>query len=280
VSLKSYIELVRIHNVIGASIGAIMGFLVSSGWHIELKQLIISAIVVGLIAAGGYVINDIYDIEIDKINKPYRPLPSGKVSLRMAKVVTILAFLLGIFLSIFLGIYNFILAILVSISLIYYAKSLKKTGIYGNILVATNTALSIFYGGLAYFSGDWLIRIIVPTFYSFFLTLSREIVKGIEDYNGDLAYNVKTLATTLGIRKAWKIAKILLIILILISPIPYFLGFNFLYPIMLAITFLPFVILSIIQRESIEGASKARTYLKISAISGIIAFLIGSIPFI
>jgi len=89
---------------------------------------------------------------------------------------------------------------------------------------------------------------------------------------------VKTLATTLGISKSWRIAKILLTLLLVISPLPFFIGFNLIYIIILIIAFIPFTILSIIQKETIEGASKARTYLKISAIAGIIAFLLGSLP--
>ncbi|AGJ62874.1 UbiA family prenyltransferase [Saccharolobus islandicus] len=277
-SLKSYMQLVRMHNVIGAALGAIMGFLVSSQWYLELKGILLSALVVGLIAAGGYVINDVYDVEIDKINKPYRPIPSGRISVNKAKALSITLFVIGIALSILLNIYAIVIALLTTIGLVYYAKDLKKTGFYGNLLVATTTALSIFYGGLAFFSDNWLLRIIIPTFYSFFLTLIREIVKGIEDYNGDLLNNVKTLATTLGISKSWRIAKILLTLLLVISPLPFFIGFNLIYIIILIIAFIPFTILSIIQKETIEGASKARTYLKISAIAGIIAFLLGSLP--
>ncbi|MEM0199951.1 MAG: UbiA family prenyltransferase [Saccharolobus sp.] len=277
-SLKSYIELVRIHNVIGAALGAIMGYLVSSEWKLEFKPMLLSALVVGFIAAGGYIINDIYDVEIDKINKPSRPIPSGRVSINSAKAFAIAMFSLGELLAIFLGIYQAILAFFVTMGLIYYAKKLKKTGIYGNLLVAITTALSIFYGGFAFFSGNWLSRIIIPTFYSFFLTLVREIVKGIEDYTGDMLHNVRTLATTLGVYKSWRIAKVLLVILLVISPIPYFVGFNFIYVVLLISVFVPFVILSLIQKESIEGAAKARTYLKIAAICGIIAFLLGSLP--
>ncbi|WP_338600583.1 UbiA family prenyltransferase [Sulfolobus tengchongensis] len=279
-SFKSYMQLVRIHNVIGAALGAIMGFLVSSKWQIlEAKQLLLSALVVGLIAAGGYVINDVYDVEIDKINKPYRPIPSGSISINQARTLAIILFAVGVLASIWLNVFAIIVALLTVIGLVYYAKELKRTGLYGNLLVATTTALSIFYGGLAFFSDDWLSRIAIPTFYSFFLTLTREIVKGIEDYNGDLANNVRTLATTLGINKSWKIVKALLALLLIVSPIPFFIGFNFIYIVILIVAFIPFTILSIVQKNTIEGASKARSYLKISAIAGIIAFLLGSLPF-
>lgn len=277
VNIKAYLQLVRIHNVVGAAIGDLMGYLVASFWNINLIKLVISIIVVASVAAGGYVINDVFDVEIDKINKPYRPIPSGQVSIRDATVLAYVLFGVGVVLSALLGLLQFVLALLVAISLYYYAKSIKRTGFYGNLLVATNTALSIFYGGLAYFQGEWLIRVIIPTFYSFLLTVSREIVKGIEDVKGDSAHGVKTLAVRLGVTRAWYIAKLLLVFILIISPIPYLLGFNFLYLIFLSVVWV-YIILTILQSKSIEGAVKGRSYLKVAAIAGIITFLIGSFP--
>ncbi|MEM0374251.1 MAG: UbiA family prenyltransferase, partial [Sulfolobales archaeon] len=102
--IRDILQLVRIHNVLGSSIGAITGFLIASNWALDkLQYLILSAAIVGLTSAGGYVINDIYDIEIDKINKPKRPLPSGKVSIKEAWYITIVFFSISIISSVFLN---------------------------------------------------------------------------------------------------------------------------------------------------------------------------------
>lgn len=275
--MSSYLKLVRIHNVIGAAIGDFMGYVVSSSWQFETKSIVISLLVVALVAAGGYAINDVYDIDIDRINKPDRPLPSGKISVRNAKILAYTTMVLGCILSIFLGYIQFSIAVITTILLIFYAKTLKREGLPGNLVVALTTALSIFYGGLAYFQGYWLEKVIVPTFYSFLLTLGREFIKGIEDYEGDKAFNVKTLATTLGIERTWTIARIVLILMLVISPIPMFLGFNLLYPIVL-IPFYYFTLLAILSETSIKGGEKARGYMKVSAFLGIIAFMLGSLP--
>ena len=275
-SVKAYLELVRIHNVIGSAISAFMGFVIASEWKLIPIKMILAMIIVASIAAAGYVINDVYDVEIDKINKPERPLPSGKVKIKTAKTISFILFLVGTSLSILLNICAFIVAFLTAISLYYYAKNLKKDGVIGNIIVASTSSLSAFYGGLAYFEGSWIVRVFIPTLYIFFFTLSREFIKGIEDIEGDKANGVKTLAISLGIRKTWIIAKIILLGLLIASPIPYFYGFNIIY--LGGILILDVIlILVLLQKHRKESASKARAYMKVYALGALLTFAVGAL---
>ncbi|BAB66520.1 UbiA family prenyltransferase [Sulfurisphaera tokodaii] len=276
-SVKAYFELVRIHNVIGSAISVFMGYVVASEWKIVPIKLILAMIVVSVIAAGGYIINDVFDIEIDKINKPNRPLPSGRIKISRARSLSIVLFLVGIVLSVLLNIYAFIIALLTVLALYYYAKDLKKQGLVGNLIVALTSALSAFYGGLAFFEGSWVIRTLIPTLYIFFFTLTREFVKGIEDVKGDMTNGVKTLAVRVGIEKTWFISKIILVILIVTSFIPYFFGFNIIY--LIGILFLDIIlILVVLLRHDIESASKARAYMKVYALGTLILFALGTLP--
>ena len=275
-SVKAYLELVRIHNVIGSAISAFMGFVIASEWKLAPIRLMLAMTIVASIAAAGYVINDVYDIEIDKINKPERPLPSGRVKIETAKTLAFVLFIIGTALSIFLNIYAFIVALLTTLSLYYYAKNLKKEGLIGNIIVASTSALSAFYGGLAYFEGSWIIRSIIPTLYIFFFTLSREFIKGIEDVEGDKANGVKTLAVNLGIQKTWIISKIILLGLLIASPIPYFYGFNAIYLGGILILNVILVIV-ILQKHTKESAAKARKYTKIYALGALVIFALGAL---
>jgi len=275
-SVKAYFQLIRIHNVVGSAISAFMGFVVASNWSINPIKLVVSMLVVALVAAGGYVINDIYDIEIDRINKPYRPLPSGEISIRKAFIITWSTFIIGALFSAILGVYPFILALVTIILLVFYAKKLKKEGIVGNFVVALTSALSAFYGGLTYFNGNWFYRVIIPTLFIFFFTLSREFIKGIEDVIGDKENGVKTLAVKLGITRTWTISKIILLLLLITSPIPFFLGFSIIY--LLGIISLDSILAYIIFLENtIESASKARSLMKIYALGTLVLFALGSL---
>ncbi|BCU71349.1 UbiA family prenyltransferase [Stygiolobus caldivivus] len=278
-AVKPYLQLVRIHNVIGSAISALMGYLVSSHWHIIPLKVIIAMLVVAFVATGGYVINDVYDVEIDRINKPYRPIPSGAISLNRARNLSYITSLVGIALSALLGLAQFLVALVTVILLFLYASSLKRSGLVGNLIVALTSALSAFYGGLAYFSGDWLYWVSIPTLYIFFFTLVREFIKGIEDYEGDKENYVKTLAVRIGISKTWKISKTILLILVITSPLPYLLGFNILY--LISILLLDILLVYILLlKEDIQSSAKARSLMKVYAIGTMLAFIIGSFSLI
>jgi geranylgeranylglycerol-phosphate geranylgeranyltransferase len=275
--VNPYLKLIRIHNVVGASIGDFAGYVVASHWHLLPERLLLSMLVVALVAMGGYVINDVFDVEIDKINKPDRPIPSGQVSLRNATLLAYSGFAFGTAISIVLGYLQALVSAITSLLLYWYARSLKRAGLPGNLVVALTTALSLFYGGLAYYQGNWAALVFIPTAYSFLLTLAREIVKGIEDYVGDKAYGVRTLATTLGVERAWDVAKALLLVVLITSPLPYFLGFSVIY-LILMVPFWYLTLKSLLQPKTIEGGGKARAYLKGSAFIGIVAFALGAVP--
>jgi geranylgeranylglycerol-phosphate geranylgeranyltransferase len=274
--ITAYIRLVRLHNVVGATLGDVMGYLVSSKWaHVSLVTLTISALVVGLVAAGGYVINDVFDVEIDRINKPDRPIPAGKVSLRSAKILSACLFALGILLSIWINLYALVVSFLTALMLYAYASHLKKTGVWGNFVVSLTTSLSIFFGAIAAERGYELVAI--PTLYSFTLTMCREIVKGVEDYEGDSLNNVKTLAVSIGVERAWGVIRKLLIVLMILAPLPIALGYNISYVTLIAI-FYVYVIRTYLTESSIRGGAKGREYLKVAAVVAILAFLFGSYP--
>jgi len=275
--VNPYFRLVRIHNVLGAAFGAFTGYVVGAGWEIRPLSLVEALLVVSLVAAGGYSINDVYDLEIDRINKPDRPLPSGAISLRRATYLSYSLMGLGVMIAVIQGGAQAAVALLTATALVLYARDLKKTGFYGNLLVATTTALSIFYGGISYGSGTWLDKIWIPVVYTFLLTLSREVIKGIEDYRGDLIHGVRTVATRMGVERAWTIARASLISTSLISPLPLLLGFNLLYGVLL-VPFLYFTARAIKAETSEQGASKARALLKGSAFIGMLAFSLGSLP--
>ncbi|AHC51782.1 MFS transporter [Sulfolobus acidocaldarius SUSAZ] len=272
-SVKAYLELIRVHNVVGSAVSAFMGYVIATTWKFT-PLFFLPLLVVSLIAAGGYVINDIYDIEVDKINKPERPLPSGRIEVNIARRFSIVLFAVGLIISIPLGLIPFGVALITIILLYEYARSLKKLGLVGNFIVSLTSALSAYYGGLA--SGSLLGNFIIPTIYIFFFTLSREFVKGIEDIEGDKRNGVNTLAVKLGEKSTWIIAKIILGILIFTSPLPYFLGFNLIYLIgILALDVLLIYIL--ILHNTIESATKARSLMKIYAIGTLIVFTLGSL---
>ena len=100
--VKYYLELMRIKNCMTASFGAYIGGLIASNFNFSyLFVLILAFLVVFFICGFGNVVNDIYDVEIDKLNKPHRPLPSNKISIKNAWRFAWLLLIFGLILSLF-----------------------------------------------------------------------------------------------------------------------------------------------------------------------------------
>lgn len=182
------------------------------------------------LAAAGYVVNDIYDIEADKANKPHRMVIENGLSLNGAwtvyGVLNAIAVISGYLIAEASGFENLWLLPVVAMALLYlYAVDLKKRILLGNILVSLLTALPVFLVALF----DVLpaanaqnADVIQPIFYvitayagfAFFTNLIREIIKDAEDVEGDDQEGYRTLAIVLGRSNVRYIVALLLVVLL------------------------------------------------------------------
>jgi 4-hydroxybenzoate polyprenyltransferase len=182
-----------------------------------------------LIAAAGYIINDYFDVRIDEVNRPATNLV-GKTIKRRVAMVTHMAFnIVGVLIGLWIswkydvfraGSFIFIAA---PALLWFYSTSLKRQFLIGNIIIALLSGLIPLVGVIfelmtiavsmqkAELSPEIIQRmnLIIPAYFAigyslfaFLVTLIREIVKDIEDYEGDMEYGCKTLPIVLGISKA------------------------------------------------------------------------------
>jgi 4-hydroxybenzoate polyprenyltransferase len=181
-----------------------------------------------LIAAGGYVINDIFDQETDEVNKPEKAIIGKHISESKAYTIyaslTITGVACGFVLANSVSHPNFaVLFVLIATLLYFYASSLKQIAVVGNILVATLLAFSVIIIGI--------FDIVPNTFdinraqmglafsilfdyakFAFIINLVREIIKDIEDINGDNSQGIRTLPIIIGSKKTAIIAFVLLLI--------------------------------------------------------------------
>ncbi|RLG88309.1 MAG: MFS transporter [Thermoprotei archaeon] len=297
--IRGYIELLRLHNVFLSYIAVMIGLLATYNYLFNSKPLIANlgdlskyALVLGLpvlfISAAGYVINDYFDIEIDKLNKPYRPLPSGRVSPSEAYRLSIALFIIGIALSAWIGIVVLLFTVANAILIYIYSYKLKKLGLIGNLVIALCSSNTILFGSLAFIeSNNQSFTALLPSIplavIAFLLVLAREFVKGIEDYIGDKEHGVHTLAVIIGPRKSVFITLITISILISISWVPLILGASIFYlPLAIIVDILSiYSVITLINIRELEviirRASKSRRILKIAFAIGILAFIIGYI---
>jgi 4-hydroxybenzoate polyprenyltransferase len=171
------------------------------------------------IMAAGYIINDIFDLKTDLINKPLKRIIPEKISVEQArflyKSLNTMGITLGIILSLQIERPGFsLLFILSSILLYYYSKLIKKQAIMGNLLVSLLIAFSLIILFLAEFRFEELINLPVElqrigiflVGFAFMLNFIREIIKDIEDINGDLNTQMGTLPILFGIERTKRLA--------------------------------------------------------------------------
>ena len=287
---KDAIEIARPINCLMGALSVIIGLLntrIDVSWERLIINIILGVFTYLLIAASGMVINDIYDIEIDKINRPERPIPRGSITLNQAKLLFILYLCCGIFLSILntiifnLSLLNLILASFFGFIGWVYAKWGKKSGFFGNLVVGISFSIGLVYGAL-------LNSILIPPYILYFfitafsLLVAREIIKGCEDIEGDKKQGVKTLAIKIGIKNSRNVALIFSLIAITFFVLPLLTNilnrWLFLIFMILGLIEVTYTIVLMLTSKLEKGdLKKISLYLKIGMFIGLIAFLFASL---
>jgi 4-hydroxybenzoate polyprenyltransferase len=175
--------------------------------HLNKIQFLLLVASTLLIAAGGYIINDINDTGIDAVNKPGRNVIGNGISesnaMRVYYGFSTIGVVLGFIVAMQIGKFSFgFIPLFCAASLFMYATFYKKRFLSGNILIALLTALSVLLVGL--YEPEFYKNIIYLFYYAVFAfetSLIREIIKDIEDLDGDERAQVKSLPVKIGTRK-------------------------------------------------------------------------------
>lgn len=275
--MVNYILITRPLNLLITLFSTAAGYWLAGGS--DLLTMLLTGFSASLIAAGGNVINDIYDIETDKINRPLRALPSGKISLSAAFNYYLLLTSGGIIISVFIGYLVFTVAFSVFAGLWFYAKTLKRLPLAGNFAIALFTGLVFPYGALA--AGD-ISAGFFPFLFAFLTTLIREVLKDLEDINGDKATGARTLPILYGEQNGKLFVRISVGILFLTTLLPFILEvYKIEFFIITMIVVNPLAALA--EKTSWQnsrgsaGYRKASIYMKLSMITGLIAIAAGKL---
>jgi geranylgeranylglycerol-phosphate geranylgeranyltransferase len=197
-SVSAFIRITRPHNAVVAGLTALIGYLIATGTLTPPSLLL--AVIVALITAGGNVVNDVCDVEIDRINRPDRPIPAGEISLAGARAYAAALFIAGIAIATLTPPFCLALALVNSGLLIAYAVRLKRIPLLGNAAVAYLTASVFLFGG-AFAGVEGLVRNLSLAAITFLATIARELLKAAEDVDGDAAGGARTFPMIAGIRR-------------------------------------------------------------------------------
>jgi len=273
--IKAYIRLMRPLNCLLAGVSVFIGGVITGSVG-SVPNLILAVVSAMLICAGGNSINDYFDIEIDKINKPARPLPSGIISPAYAFVFSLFLFISGFILSFFINITCIIIAGITSVLLYLYSSKLKRTVLFGNAAVALISGLAFVYGGIAV--GNISKALIVGIF-ALLYHFAREIVKDIEDKKGDSSVGSRSFPILYGDKPALLLTTIILIMLIGMTFIPYFLDVFSIYYLIIVVVgvdlFLVYAMISMWTDSGINNLRRLEIMMKINMLIGLLAVYVG-----
>ncbi|PWD98212.1 prenyltransferase [Marinilabilia rubra] len=185
--------------------------------HIKFGLLVLATV---LLAASGYVINNYFDVSIDRINRPYNVVVGRQIPRRTALLLHVILTITGVFIGLFLAYItrkeNYALMFIVIPGLLwYYSTTLKKQVLVGNLTIALLTALvpfvvvSIEFATLARVHGEAILHSEACStawfwttgfaFFAFISTIMRELIKDMEDIEGDKEAGCHTLPVEMGI---------------------------------------------------------------------------------
>ena len=223
--LSPFIKIIRLQNAIMAGAAVFLGFwLANSPMNVYLFPLLVLAAISS--TGFGNIINDIKDIATDKISHPDRPLPRGDISISTAYMYAGLLSATAVLTSFLISVPHGIATAIPLVLLTLYTAFLKSTPLYGNIMVATLVAYPILYGALG---APGFSTLLIPALLAFLLNLSREIIKDLQDEQGDKKVGYITTASLPHLLLKWIII-IISIIYILLIPVPFLKKhFNFTY---------------------------------------------------
>ncbi len=202
--------------------GLIIPILAHYGYEPVLSDFRFALLVIASVclAASGYVINDYFDIKIDRLNRPEKMVIDNGMKRREAMFFHVLLSFIGVFIGLFLAYISrkeswALLFLVVPVFLWYYSTTFKKQGFIGNMVVAGLTSLvsilvvSLEFAMMARVHGNQIIDseacstawfwTLGFAFFSFITTLIREVVKDMEDIYGDEKEGCKTLPIEIGI---------------------------------------------------------------------------------
>ena len=266
------LRLFRFELPFTAGVCVILGELLALSKLPTAKEIILGFLSVFFISATSLILNDYFDVESDKINAPERPLPAGLVTKQDVVILSCAITALGFIVSYLISFKSFLVVVVVWLVGFLYNWHFKKTGLLGNLMVSFSVGMTFIYGGIAvdrpFEKAVWLFGIMVSL-----INLGEEIAADAMDVAGDWAAGSRSLAVLLGRENALKISGSIFLSVILVSCLPFLLGWIewiYFFPILAMDVIISFSIIKLLDAK----IANRRIYIRWIYLSGLAAILI------
>ncbi len=274
-SLKAFLDITRPHNCALAGIVGVLGAVVATGSLPAFRKLVLVFLVVHLGCSAGNTLNDYFDYEIDRINRPRRVLPRGGMKRVTALYYAITLFAVGLVLATFINLPSFLLAVAAYVTMFLYAWKLKPMPFLGNVAVASLTGVTPLYGALAM---EKIGLVGTLSLCAFLINVAREVIKDIEDVEGDMASGARTLPIVIGKKKAAYVGAAFAFATVVASFIPVTAGIGLGYWAMMPVdAMITYAGIRVMLRQDGRSVHVAQQILKVSILLAVMAFLIAAL---
>jgi geranylgeranylglycerol-phosphate geranylgeranyltransferase len=277
--LSGFVGILRPVNSVMMGVGILVGVVIAGGFtaSIPLTPLLLAFVTGFTLTGSAMVINDYFDRDIDAVNEPNRPIPSGDVKPNEAVAYSLLLSAIGLAAAYATSTLNLAIAIFSWLVMMLYSAWGKRTGFLGNLMVSTCIGLPFVYGGAI--AGNVNPSLLFSAL-AFLSNTGREITKGIVDTEGDSARGVKTIAVAYGVERAAQLASAFYIVAAAASILPILLN-------LVSLWYIPFVAvtdagliygsITLLRDHSRETSRKVKKQVLYWMLFGLLAFAAGSL---
>jgi geranylgeranylglycerol-phosphate geranylgeranyltransferase len=287
--LKAVWELMRLGHGVMLFLGILIGSVIAlegvslPNWD----KFILTFLTALFLEASTFALNDYFDLDIDILNKRNdRPLVRGDIKPKTALILFGVFFPLGIICSYFVNFACFIIALITALFAILYDSHMKKIKFLGNFYIAYVMAIPFVFGGVAVIEENTFSFTIDPSIYiialiAFLAGSGREIMKDVQDYEGDKKKGTRSFPKYIGKRKSNIIAGLFYVLAVFLSFVPFLMKTFTLYYNNYVYLFLILICDIMLLITALDLIFKKEPYLKLfrkitlfSIFIGLLAFLI------
>ena len=269
-------DLLKTELPVAAGVCVVAGQVLALGSLPSLAEAVLGFLTGFFISGVLMITNDYFDLEVDRVNHPDRPLPSGRITVAELVILTILFTLAGLASAALLGLPALLIAAVIWVIGILYNWKLKESGLAGNMMVGLSVSMTFVAGGVSVGQATnglvWLFGAL-----AFVFDLAEEIANGVMDVEGDKLRSSRSLAIVKGKKFALGVSGMLYAVFIALSFLPYVLGWlGLAYLVLVVVTDLAVVyfVYRLLRSETPQEGKKMTRQLYLTLLLFVVAFIV------
>lgn len=277
--IKGLVRLFRPDLSLAAGLCTVGGQIIALGHLASWPVTLLGFLCAFACSGSALVVNDYFDFEVDKVNAPERPLPSGAVTQREAAILGIFLSLLGLASAAFLGPVCFAFAAIFWVIGFLYNWRFKETGLPGNLMVSSSVAFTFILGAMTV-GQPWNSLVWTFAMMAFFIDLGEEITGDALDLEGDQKRGARSVARSMGKPFALRTAVAMWGLVIALGWLPVifgWMGLSYRLTILAVDALILFYSIRIIRTDDVSTQRRCMKGIYIGATLVVLAFLIGKI---